>query len=415
MSRIEGMTDLCDYRCQQSTIPVLNMIQASLYQTEFHNKLQSRPITADPKGVRSRDLPSTLKARQNSARRSSDVSHPTGRQLDDQNHQNLIERLVCRLPKELQTSIIEIVSMMAASKKRMKIFAERQNIELHEMKAAYLTANAELSTSTHKCEVYRELLSKLEKKYCEGYIDSEDDKTNKNYALNSILISDGGRSSYQDKKDHEDVVIDSRFDDEAATRDIKWYSPRKNLVGGASEKLPTSSSVKLATSLNIQIPSIRKWDRFGTLIGQPTTREKQISPLTSIVDKQEIKKLKFAKELNLDGESMRNTLLIITREKYRLTKKVEVLGNRVESLKQSLQHSELQCRHLQINLAEFTGDDKNNDFSFNLQATNSLIPKKKYFGPRDDVFRVSSFFETFLSFYHIWIIVICKLNRHKFC
>ena len=112
---------------------------------------------------------------------------------------------------------------------------------------------------------------------------------------------------------------------------------------------------------------------------------------------------------------MRNTLLIITREKYRLTKKVEALGNRVESLKQSLQQSELQCRHLQINLAEFTGDDKNNDFSFNLQATNSLIPKKKYFGPRDDVFRVSSSFETFLSSYHIWIIVICKLNRHKFC
>ena len=385
MSRIEGMTDLRDYKCQQSTIPVLNMLQASLYQTNFRNHVQPRPITADTKGSRSRDLSSTLKARQNTARRSSDAPHSAGVQVDDLNHQNLMERLVCRLPKELQISIIEVVNLMAASKKRIKIFAEHQNIELHEMKAAYLTTNAELRTTAHKCEVYRELLVKLEEKSCGCFIVSKDD------AFDSKQNFEGGRPLNQDRIDDNNIIMDPILDDEAATKDIRWFSPRKNQAGGASDKLPTASPVKLATSTSSRIPDVPKWETFGTLIGAQTTREKMTSPLISIPDKQETKKSKFARELNLDGESMRNTLLIITREKYRLTKKVEALGNRVESLKQSLQQSELQCRHLQINLAEFTGDDKNNDFSFNLQATNSLISKKKYFGPRDDIFRVSTF------------------------
>lgn len=368
MSRIEGIVNLRDWDRQQSAMPVLNMLQADLYQKRPHNSVQRRPMTADAKGLRSRDSPSIFKVRQNSARRSSDVPKSAQSAEDCHDQQRVIERLVSQLPKELQISIVEAVSIMATSMKRLKIVAECQNVELQEMRASHVLKNDELRTTARKCEDYRERLATLEKKYYRGAIDLKDDRVNKNLIVKSHLCMEDFNS------------YDS----------FQIYSGDRSLHPDQSDekKLLTTSTSKSATFQNTQIRSLRKRDRSGASATPPFSGEKLKSTLGSISDKQETNKFRSSKEFNLDGETMRNTILVITREKYRLTKKVEALENRVKSLKECLQLSEMQCRHLHINLAEFTGDSKDNDFSFNLQATNSLTFKKKSFGPQDDIFRV---------------------------
>ena len=101
------------------------------------------------------------------------------------------------------------------------------------------------------------------------------------------------------------------------------------------------------------------------------------------------------------GESLRNKVLKMSREKYRFTKKIEILGNEVDILKNKLQLSDLKCRHLQINLAEFTGNDDENDFSFDLKAAHSLTSKARDFGPQDGIFRVRNPY-VLLDFLHFF-------------
>lgn len=69
---------------------------------------------------------------------------------------------------------------------------------------------------------------------------------------------------------------------------------------------------------------------------------------------------------SMKDEKLRNSLLTITREKYRMTKKVEVLGAEVEILKSKSEILELRCRHLQIDLAEYRGTDDATSFTLNL-------------------------------------------------
>ena len=59
----------------------------------------------------------------------------------------------------------------------------------------------------------------------------------------------------------------------------------------------------------------------------------------------------------MKDDKLRNSLLTMSREKYRMTKKVEILTDEVETLKTSLVDSQLKCRHLQIDLAEVRGTD----------------------------------------------------------
>lgn len=74
----------------------------------------------------------------------------------------------------------------------------------------------------------------------------------------------------------------------------------------------------------------------------------------------------------------------MTRDKYRMTKKVEILGNEVEILKSRLDISELKCRHLQIDISEYRGLDNFAPYFKDLPD----IPKKQDFGPVDNLFRM---------------------------
>jgi hypothetical protein len=332
---------------------------------------------------------------QNAMARTSPTYIPEKQIKEDLLTQRSIERLLLHVPSELKANIIEFMSEMTSSVKRLETVVESQIMLLKETISAH--ERKELDASERNCEVYRGRIADVEDKYSTlaDVMDSKDKHSSKTQmaisrlnmanltltqALNSIQSSKVNeailkRSHVKTRNDHKILEIDPMDDDSL------WLTHGKDgaEIFDRALQLETSSSSPAS-------PCVGKFS--------PGPKKIESSPCMTISNAVEANieskhsNMRERKSSLMKGEDMRNAMLKLTREKYRFTKKVEILGNEVDDLKAKLKLSDLKCRHLQINLAEYTGTDSSNDFFNGVAAAQALQTKTKDFGPRDDLFKV---------------------------
>ena len=325
--------------------------------------------------------------------------------------QKLIEKLLCRLPDDVKSNIIEVVSAMSSSIKRLELTVDSQRAELRDTKEAHDLKKNELLISIRNCEVYRGRISDMEEKNATlvdamSVKDKRSSKTqlaisrlnDTNLTLKDALflidVDVAKRSPNQKemlpsaRSRHQNNQCDTNDTDCDITDDdcTLWFSKSKGRGDISDSDVRHGSPLGLATvastppSLQAKLKSEHKNYEKSTYsqMSQSGFPDEEIGR----------KVMSERRSSEMKGENMRNTMLKLSREKYRYTKKLEILSNEVEELKTKLKLSELKCRHLQISLAEFTGTDRNNDFSFNATAAHALLAKSKDFGPQDNIFRV---------------------------
>ena len=325
--------------------------------------------------------------------------------------QRLIEKLLCRLPDDVKSNIIEVVSAMSSSIKRLETTVDNQRAELRDTKEAHDQKKNELLISVRNCEVYRGRISDMEEK-------------------NATLVD---AMSVKDKRSSKTQLAISRLNDTNLTLkdalflidvDLTKRSPhQKEMLSSARNRHQNNQWDTNDTDCDITDDDCTLWFTKSKGKGDPSDCDfgygspprlatvastSPLPPEKTKSDRKNYEKSTYAqmsqsgfpdeeigrkimnerRSSEMKGENMRNTMLKLSREKYRYTKKLEILSNEVEELKTKLKLSELKCRHLQINLAEFTGTDRDNDFSFNVTAAHALLAKSKDFGPQDDLFRV---------------------------
>jgi hypothetical protein len=311
--------------------------------------------------------------------------------------QRSIERQLLHLPSELKANIIEFMSEMTSSVKRLETVIESQKMLLKETTSAHERKCKELVASERNCEVYRGRIADVEDKYSTlaDVMESKDKHSSKTQMAISRLNKANltltqALNSIQSSKAHETIFksshVKSRNDDkilevEPTDVDSIWLTHGKDggeLFDGASEVEISPSS-----------PSSLCVGKFST--GPKKMESSPCMTMSSAVEANidsRHSNMRGRKSSLMKGEDMRNAMLKLTREKYRFTKKVEILGNEVDDLLAKLKLSDLKCRHLQINLAEYTGTDSSNDFFNGVAAAQAVQTKTKDFGPQDDLFRV---------------------------
>jgi hypothetical protein len=335
---------------------------------------------------------------QNAIARTRPTCLPERQIKEDSVTQRSIERQLLHLPSELKANIIEFMSEMTSSVKRLETVIESQKMLLKETISAHEGKRKELDASERNCEVYRGRIADVEDKYSTlaDVMDSKDKHSSKTQmAISRLnranLTLTQALNSIQSSKAHETIKLMSchvknRNDDkilEVDPTDVDsiWLTHGKDggeLFDGASKVEISPSS---PTSLCV--------GKFST--GPKKIESSPCMTMSSAVAaniESRHSNMRVRKSSLMKGEDMRNAMLKLTREKYRFTKKVEILGNEVDDLKAKLKLSDLKCRHLQINLAEYTGTDSSNDFFNGVAAAQAVQTKTKGFGPQDDLFRV---------------------------
>lgn len=331
---------------------------------------------------------------QNAMARSNPAYLPDKPIKEDLITQRSIERLLLHLPPELKSNIIDFMSEMTSSVKRLETVIKSQKLLLKETISAHDRKCKELDTSERNCEVYRGRIADAEDKYSTlaDVMDSKDKHSSKTQmaisrlnkanltltqALNSIQSSRTNEAIFKNshlKNRNDDKILESDPTDD----DSMWLTHGKDgcdTFDGVLQ-LEASPSSPASQCLGKFNPGPRKIESSPNMTLNSANHESRHS------------NMRERKTSLMRGEDMRNAMLKLTREKYRFTKKVEILGNEVDDLKAKLKLSDLKCRHLQINLAEYTGTDSSNDFFNGVAAAQALQTKTKDFGPRDDLFRV---------------------------
>lgn len=310
--------------------------------------------------------------------------------------QRSIERLLLHLPSELKANIIEFMSEMTSSVKRLETVIESQKMILKETISAHDRKCKELDASERNCEVYRGRIDDVEDKYSTlaDVMDSKDQHSSKTQMAISRLNKANltltqALNSIQSNRANEGIFkcshVRSRNDDKILETDLTDDDPTDggDLFDIVSQ-LETSPVSVASRCMGKFSPGPKKIESFPCVtMGSSVAANTEIRQSNMRERKTSLRK----------GEDMRNAMLKLTREKYRFTKKVEILGNEVDDLKAKLKLSDLKCRHLQINLAEYTGTDSSNDFFNGVAAAQTLQTKMRDFGPRDDLFRVRNSYQ----------------------
>lgn len=339
---------------------------------------------------------------QNAMARTCPAFLPKTKTVEHSDAQRYIERLVLFLPAELKADIIDFMTEMISSVKRLETVIESQKVLLKETVVAHEKKSKLLDASERSCEVYRGRVTDVEDKYATlvDVMDSKEKHSSKTQmaisrlnkanltltqALNSIRSSKASeivsKNSYV--KNRSDDKTDRISDTDSNDEDSMLFADGKdcsNLLNSLlhleSETAPTSPASQCIGRFSAGPKKVENTPSM-TLNSTATTNTESRRGI-----------MRERKTSLMKGEDMRNAMLKLTREKYRFTKKVEILGNEVEDLKAKLKLADLKCRHLQINLTEFTGTDSGNDFFFDVNAAHTLQTKTKDFGPQDDLFRV---------------------------
>lgn len=310
--------------------------------------------------------------------------------------QRSIERLLPHLPSELKANIIDFMSEMKSSVKRLETVIESQKVILKQTISAHDRKCKELDASERNCEVYRGRIDDLEDKYSTlaDVMDSKDKHSSKTQiaisrlnkanltltqALNSIQSSRANEGIFKCshvRSRHDDKILETDLTDDDPTDGGDLFDIVSQL-----ETSPVSVASRCMGNFS---PGPKHIESFPCMTMSSTVAANTESRQSNMRER---------KTSLMKGEDMRNAMLKLTREKYRFTKKVEILGNEVDDLKAKLKLSDLKCRHLQINLAEYTGTDSSNDFFNGIAAAQTLQTKMKDFGPRDDLFRVRNSYQ----------------------
>ena len=314
----------------------------------------------------------------------------------------VIEKLVENLPTELRSNILEIARLMSSSERLLKETCDKQSTELLLLQSAHDKKNAELHTALHACEVHRRLSADMRdfrSTSADSFISDYDRKIIKSNGLiskitgpvDSLNVSQSADvkavKQFGKKKDlgKLDCTIEESIDEEESEN-----------MGRASENLsfimPTSSRSVTSNASGTPSSYRKRTNLFNLSDDVNCTARVSIDP-------------------SMKDAKLRNSLLVISREKYRMTKKAEILGDEVEILKTKLEMSELKCRHLQIDLAHMKGTDDTAPFALNLVCKSPLPLKTKDFGPVDELFKVLLLI--FLVIFLSWCRVHCYQFLHS--
>ena len=299
----------------------------------------------------------------------------------------LIEKLVQNLPSELRENILEIANLMSSAVKRSKEAFEKQTTQLLELQVEHDKKNAELHTALHACEVHRRYSTAMHNNIQTETPNSKDRHpindnvqftrlTGPNHVLINSLhmtppIDDKKPESREDRKRstyrlHTDI---DHHDSSSLSSQVSSPAHGSGSVYSYANSHTNSTANSVASSRRQSASGARKYSTFNL--------SDDITDLTKITI-----------DPSMKDEKLRNSLLTMSREKYRMTKKVEILGDEVELLKTKLEISELKCRHLQIDLAEVKGTDDAAPFALSLSGGNPPLVKPKDFGPVDELFKV---------------------------
>ena len=285
---------------------------------------------------------------------------------------------------------------MSTSERLLKETCDKQSTELLLLQSAHDKKNAELHTALHACEVHRRMsadMKDFKSASADSFVSNYDKKATRSNVLISKLTG----------------PIDSlHMSQSADIKTVKQFGKKKELgkldctieesvdeeesenVGGLSESLsfimPTSSRSVTSNASGTPSSYRKRMNLFNLSDDVNCTARVSIDP-------------------SMKDAKLRNSLLVISREKYRMTKKAEILGDEVEILKTKLEMSELKCRHLQIDLAHMKGTDDTAPFALNLVCKSPLPLKTKDFGPVDELFKVL----TLIFFYNVFIVISCSL------
>ena len=291
----------------------------------------------------------------------------------------LIEKLVQGLTPELRNNILEIANMLSASEKLSKDTAEGKCVEVLELRAAHDRANVVLQNALQECELLKN--QAIELRNSTSSAESKLDDKEKNFSKSLRGISRLMRRS--------DVCAESKPIAEsfaAKSCSEKLPNSRKNfdvygLNGEAVGESPLLDGVAAPASLTFSATTGRASS------SKRTSHHRKAAANFSYDELGDIPKSQI--DPSMKDEKLRNSLLKMSRDKYRMAKKVEILGNEVEILKTKLDMSELKCRHLQIDLAEVRGTDDTAPLALSFEGTSQPYAKAKDFGPVDEIFKVS--------------------------
>jgi hypothetical protein len=281
---------------------------------------------------------------------------------------------------------MEIARMISSSEKRLREMSEKQAGEILELQAAHDKKNAELHTALHDIEVQRRRAADVRdpKKYLKDGLTQDDKRSMKDSVTIARLTG----------PNH--VLIESlHILQSVAEQRISPQSDRRSRSSVKLNNVPEEIDSALNddddddfvhgdASVSSQIQTT-----CSTMSSRAASFIRKSSSVFNPDDLGELSRIQI--DPSMKDEKLRNSLLTMSREKYRMTKKVEILGDEVEILKTKLEMSELKCRHLQIVLAEVRGTDDTTPFVLSLMGNIPPLVKPKDFGPVDELFKVRSY------------------------
>lgn len=291
----------------------------------------------------------------------------------------LIEKLVNSLSPELRNNILEIANMLSASEKISKDTSEGKCVEVLELRAANDKTNVELQNALNECEILRSQAA--EQRNFTSSVESKIDDKEKNFSKSLRSISKLMRRS--------DLSVEPQIIPESSALKScseKLQSSRKHHdICEVNSEVIKESSLLEGVAANASLTFSATTGRASS--SRRTAHHRKAASNFSYDELGDIPKSQI--DPSMKDEKLRNSLLKMSRDKYRMAKKVEILGNEVEILKTKLDMSELKCRHLQIDLAEVRGTDDTAPLALSFVGTSQPYAKVKDFGPVDEIFKVS--------------------------
>ena len=353
------------------------------HSSSYHRHSSTSPRKAKTQSIY--HVLSTLKRTKTASLEPLVADYPVTTSRGEYTPMKLIEKLVENLPTEPRCNILEIARLISSSEITLKKICDKQSAELLLLQSAHDKKNAELHTALHECEVHRRLSADMRDfkgNQADSLIKRNDRKTVKSNFLISKLTGPNPviidtlhinqptelKAIKQFEKRRDSNTLDSTIEESADEEDYDGLGLRSE---SASSIMPTSSrSITSSAS--------------GT-----STYHRKRSILFNLSDDVNCPN-RISIDPSMKDAKLRNSLLVMSREKYRMTKKVEVLGDEVDILKTKLEISELKCRHLQIDLAGVKGADDAAPYALTLIGKSPPSVKTKDFGPVDELFKVLS-------------------------